>query len=199
MDGSLFKAFLPGIECNGNIQPSLTMSCQPSANPWPLSAGQGPATSATFAPKRNYFEGLRNVSGQSTNITAPFYSWAYQPGGAGTFFFADLTGEIRFVPGDPGNASMIRGLGSDVLVLQSDCGSGWQLLATRPGDWTVSDSVQTYQIANGQVIAAGKAVDFDGPVTALWSPISGKAAYAVVHNLRSGSYEAYRLFVTCGR
>ena len=103
------------------------------------------------------------------------------------------------MPGDPGRVSTIPGLGSDILMLQSDCGSGWQLLATKPGDWTVSDSVQAYEVTNNQAIAVGRAVDFDGPITALWPSASDKMAYAIVHNLKSGLYEAYWLSIACGR
>ena len=198
-NGGQFKAFLPGIECIVGVQPALTLSCQPSANPWPLSMSQDSPAMAPFAPRRNYFEGLTFPSAQGNKMTTPFYSRAYQPGGAAAGIFAELNGETRIVHGDQGSSTTIPGLGSDILMLQSDCGSGWQLLVTKPGDWTVSDSVQAYQVTNSQPIPVGRAVDFEGPVTALWPSVSDKMAYAIVHNLKSGLYEAYRLSIACSR
>lgn len=103
------------------------------------------------------------------------------------------------VRGDRGSIATIPGLGSDLVTLTSDCGNGWQLLATKPGDWTASDSVQAYEFENTQAIPVGRAIDFDGPVTALWPSESGKMAHAIVRNLKSGFYEAYSISITCGR
>jgi hypothetical protein len=139
------------------------------------------------------------ASGDESGTAASFYSWAFQPGDAASGIFAELNGETRVVQGDRGSIATIPSLGSDLVTLTSDCGNGWQLLATKPGDWTASDSVQAFQILNNQALPVGREVDFDGPVTALWPAEGGKTVHAVVHGLKSGFYEAYSLSITCGR
>jgi hypothetical protein len=89
--------------------------------------------------------------------------------------------------------------GSEIAGINSSCGSGRQLLVTKPGDWTASDSIQAYEISGDQATPVGAALQFAGPVMALWS--SGDQSYvrAVVRNLKTGHYEAYRLTIVCGQ
>ena len=75
----------------------------------------------------------------------------------------------------------------------------WQLLVTRPGDWTQPDAIQAFEIIERQVVAISQPVEFDGPVTALWPASDGKSVAAVVRNLKTGQYEAYRLTISCSQ
>ena len=42
-------------------------------------------------------------------------------------------------------------------------------------------------------------LEMDGPVVAMWSAENGGPARAVVHNLKTGNYEAYLLKVGCSQ
>ena len=51
-DGTV-RAYLPGVQCSGMGQPQLTLSCNGSDDPWPLS----PEVNAFFSAGHNYFTG----------------------------------------------------------------------------------------------------------------------------------------------
>ena len=89
--------------------------------------------------------------------------------------------------------------GSDLAAIRSDCGSLWQLLTTRNGDWTVPDSIAAYEVRDLVPVAVSQPVSFSGPVTALGSVYDYRTAIAVTRNLRTGRYEAYRLTISCGK
>jgi hypothetical protein len=90
--------------------------------------------------------------------------------------------------------------GSDRLAIQSHCGNGTQFLVSGPGDYTQADFLQLYGSDAAGQIPAGKPMsnllNFPGPVMALHADERG--ARAVVHNLETGNYEAYRISITCG-
>ena len=57
VNGGGFKVYLPGVACSGATDPSLTMECHPSDEPWTLDAGTRGVFLAGFTPGRNYFDG----------------------------------------------------------------------------------------------------------------------------------------------
>jgi|HubBroStandDraft_6_1064221.scaffolds.fasta_scaffold03596_4 hypothetical protein len=87
--------------------------------------------------------------------------------------------------------------GDDTLALRSACGAAGVVLATGMGDWTQPDSIQGYLEKDGHAASSGDPIQTDGPVTALNWDAEG-AARAVVHDLKSGNYEAYIVTATCG-
>lgn len=96
--------------------------------------------------------------------------------------------------------------GSEIASIQSGCGKGWQILITGKGDWAAADSMQAVEIQDRATQAVSQSVDFGGPVVALHNPSPKNStgasdasdAVAIVHDLESGRYEAYRLTITCG-
>jgi len=48
-------------------------------------------------------------------------------------------------------------------------------------------------------VGVSPAVDFGGPITALWTEARGDTAIAVDRNRETGSYEAFRLAITCSQ
>ena len=73
-------------------------------------------------------------------------------------------------------------------------------LYTAASDWTQSDSIQGY-LTKGMpspFVASGNPIEFDGPVMSLQADPAASAARAVVHNLKTGEYEAYIVTATCG-
>jgi hypothetical protein len=90
-------------------------------------------------------------------------------------------------------------IGGDVASVGLQCDGRPVLLSTGKGDWTQPDFIQAYEIdATGHAATlAGNPVEFAGPVTSLWSTGAAGAARAVVHNLKTGEYEAYVVTASC--
>jgi hypothetical protein len=105
----------------------------------------------------------------------------------------------------PDPVSTFSGWGSEIAGVHTGCGSGWQLLVTGKGDWTTADTVQAVEIQERRAQSVSAPIEFAGAVTALHSPATRTAseasastsAVAVIHNLQTGRYEAYRLSITC--
>jgi hypothetical protein len=124
-----------------------------------------------LAAGRNYFAG-----------PPPYYSSAILPEG-------------RILAGVDGRS--IAEWGSDIAAIESGCGSGRQVLASKPTEASEPDAIQAHEVTGGRATAVGDPAQFPGPVTALWS--SGKQAVAVTRMPDTGRYAAYSLSISCGR
>jgi hypothetical protein len=192
--GGAYQAYLPGVICSGTTAPTLTASCREEAL-WPLSA----SVRASFAPARNFFDGrIITAAGPEKNVTPFFSAAAFEDRGRSAWLLAGADGGVHLYSAALEPSGGWTGWGSDIAGIESDCGARSQVLATRSGDTTAVDSVQAYQILGGSPQAAGDAVTFPGPVTALWPAAERGAALAVARDLRSGRYAAFRLAITCG-
>jgi hypothetical protein len=88
--------------------------------------------------------------------------------------------------------------GSDLAAISTSCGAGWQVLTTARGDAPV-DSIRAYEFPDRDPVAVSAPIDFSGTITALWPEAKRKSAIAVAHNAETGSYEAFRLTITCAQ
>jgi hypothetical protein len=91
-------------------------------------------------------------------------------------------------------------LGGEAASVTLPCDGRPVVLATGKGDWTQPDFIQAYEIdTTGRATATitGNPIEFAGPVTALWSSGASGVARAVVHNLKTGNYEAYVVTARC--
>ncbi len=84
-----------------------------------------------------------------------------------------------------------------VIEMKPVCGGASQFLATGARDYTQTDSVQVFQTESGGAAAVSTELDFPGPITALHA--ISETPRAVVRNLTTGNYEAYRLSFSCGQ
>jgi len=94
------------------------------------------------------------------------------------------------------SGSPLPGKGTEI-EMKSACGGADQILATGAGDYTQTDSLQVFQMDAGGAVAISTELDFSGPVTAVHAV--SDPPRAVVRNLATGNYEAYRLFFSCGQ
>jgi hypothetical protein len=94
----------------------------------------------------------------------------------------------------PGPPPPGKGLG---LVTAPVCGGADQFLATSARDYTQTDSLQVFESEPRGPVAMSGELDFPGPIVALH--IALDAPRAIVRNLTTGNYEAYRLYISCGR
>jgi hypothetical protein len=92
-------------------------------------------------------------------------------------------------PPPPGKGTLIE--------MKAVCGEASQFLATGARDYTQTDSVQVFQTEPGGAVAISTELDFPGPITALHA--ISDTPRAVVRNLATGNYEAYRLSFSCGQ
>ncbi len=83
------------------------------------------------------------------------------------------------------------------IEMRPVCGGANQFLATGGRDYTQTDSLQVFQAQAGGAAAVSTELDFPGPITALHAP--SDTPRAVVRNVTTGNYEAYRLSFSCGR
>jgi hypothetical protein len=94
--------------------------------------------------------------------------------------------------------SFPKGLGTS---FPGECHGEHIFLFSGEGDWTQTDLIQGY-LTKGMllpVVPSGSAVQFGGPIINLQADSDASSARAVVHNLKTGNYEAYIVTATCSR
>jgi hypothetical protein len=194
----LFDAFLPGVFCRSSTAAPLALNCYESDDPWPLGADQS-GLSAFFAPTRNFFTGaLAPGIDKQTNVKA-FFSAAMLPREKyRLWIFVAVDGQVHLLDGLADQTVPRLGWGSDITSVRSGCGLGWQVLATAGADST-GESMKAFEIADREPLAVSQPLEFAGNITALWPDSDGASATAVVQNIESGKYEAYRLSIACGQ
>jgi hypothetical protein len=110
---------------------------------------------------------------------------------------AGIDGRARVYDSSSREIGSIAGWGSDIAAIESGCGSGWQVVASKPTDAGEPDAIQAYEMTGAGATPAGDPALFPGPVTALWS--GGKQATVVTRIAETGRYAAYSLSISCGR
>jgi hypothetical protein len=103
-----------------------------------------------------------------------------------------LGGPPLDVPGKPGSLG---------IPIQGACRGEFIWLYTGEGDWTQPDSIQGYlmKAVPTPMVPSGSPVQFDGPVIHLHQGPQASSARAIVHNLKTGNYEAYIVTATCSQ
>ncbi len=198
VNGTGFQAYLPGTLCRGAVEPALQVDCRPSDEPWVLESGSRALLLGNFVPARNYFDGRVTTQTGQRKTVAPFYSAAsVEEQGKQLWLLAMVDGRTQMFDAAFDALGGVASWGSDIAGADARCAGGSAVLATRPGDSSAPDAIQAFSIVNRAPVPLTPAVDFPGPVVALW-PSGGTSAAAIVHNLASGKYEAYLVTVACG-
>ena len=195
----LFDAYLPGVLCTSTTSAPLAVLCQPSDDPWPIGT-ELTGLAGFFSPTRNFFTGAL-APGIGKETTVPnFYSAAPIPkSNYVLWLFAGTDGQFYEIDGMSRQAFSRPAWGSDLASIQTNCGSGLQVIATSSSDGTTPDTVRAYEIPDRDAVAVSQPVEFNGAVTALWTESSGTGAVVVLRNLQTERYEAFRLAITCGQ
>lgn len=188
-------AYLPGTVCN---VASSAIACHEGDDPWPVGA-----RTALFNSGRNYFTGT--IFPAPGKAAVPFYSMAtLDRGGPSLLLVTGTDGRIHLNDGVTDRAlslSSTSDWGSDIAAIRSQCGGGTQVLVTAAGDDNATDTLRAFEFPAHEPVPVSAPIDFPGPITALWTHGNnhGDAVTAVVHNLQTGSYEAYSVTLTCNR
>jgi hypothetical protein len=213
------SAYLPGMICRVTVNGApLTITCHGSDDPWPIvsgtmnlnspvfpSAGSGtttstavPAMAGFFAPTRNYFTGALSPTVGKFSTVPKFYTAAFVPREKYTLWlFASGDGKVHLVDGMNDQPSSFD-WGSDIAAVKTGCGAGSQVLATASGD-QAQDSIRAFEFPDRDPVAVSGAIEFPGPVSALWTEARGDSAIAIGRNRDTGSYEAFRVSLACGQ
>lgn len=194
ISGFQISAFLPGTLCTGTTTPPI-VQCRASDDPWQIDQS---SLAAFFSPTRNFFTGVLagRAAGESVS---PFFSAAViQNGSSRQWVFAATDGRARIFLNDlSATAIVVDEWGSNLTAVQSGCGSGWQILATSPGDLNRTDSLQAFEIQGRHQEPVSSIADLSGPVMALWPGSTPENVHAIVQSLATGKFEAWSMSVTC--
>ena len=192
----LFDAYLPGVYCRSSTTTPLSVSCNDSDDPWPMTGSPGDPR-AFFASTRNFFTGALSPGIQKQTTAPAFYTAAPLPRNEYTLWvFAALDGRIHFLDGMTDQTFPQLSWGSDIASVRSGCGPSWQILITTNGDGP-ADEVRAFEILDRQPAPVSGPAEFQGPITALWTDSDLSGVIAVSHNSETGKYEAYRLSIDC--
>jgi hypothetical protein len=184
IDRDSFRAFLPGAICSGSIRPAPAITCAEWAGAWPLDGGSG----AELVAGRNYFTEPRLPAFFSTATIT------------GRRLVTGVDGRAHIYDGTLREAGQVSGWGSDIAAVDSGCGGERQIMATRPGEGSESDSIQLYDVTAGRSgVAVSDPATFPGPVVALWPSDRTGEAVAIAQSVKTGRYAAYSLAITCNR
>jgi len=192
----LFDAYLPGVYCRSTATAPLTVSCDDSDDPWPLTGNPG-ELNAFFSAARNFFTGALSPGIQKQTIAPAFYSAAPLPRDRYTLWaFAAVDGQVHFLDGVGDQVFAQLGWGSDIASVRSGCGPGWQVLATS-NESGPSEQVKAFEVADREPNLVSAPVQFNGGITALWTDADSTSVTAVSRSPETGKYEAYRLTIDC--
>lgn len=192
----LFDSYLPGVYCRSSASAPLSVTCDDSDDPWPLTGNPG-ELNAFFSGTRNFFTGALSPGVQKQTSVAPFYSAASLPHDKYTLWaFAAVDGQIHLLDGVADRALSQVGWGSDIASVRSSCGSGWQILATSD-EFGPTDNVRAFEIPDREPVLVSPPTQFNGPITALWAATDSTSVTAISQNSETGKYEAYRLSMDC--
>jgi len=195
VSGPALQVFLPGVYCAGAWQPSLILDCKPGDEPWVLESGKQSMLLGTYAAARNYFDGRVVTQAGSRKSVSPFYTAAaVDDGGAALWLVAGVDGRTQLYDASFEPAGAVAGWGSDIAGTSARCGSGQQVIATRPDE--SSEAVQAFSIVNRQPEPLSAPLAMPGPVTALWA--AGTDAVVIARDAQTGQYVAYLLSISCG-
>jgi hypothetical protein len=198
-----FEAHVADIYCTGKTANMAAMQCGANAqSAWRFTGPDNSTVAALPASGKNWFDwGTLAAAPAGESKRPPFFSLAaLSVNDQALWVAAGLDGTTRVYAGTSAQPlASISGWGSMLAGIRSNCGNGWQILATRAADYTAPDAVQAYQWTGNEFRPAGAAIEFDGPVIALQTSTDSSVSRAVVHNLLTGFYEGYTLTVSCGR
>ncbi len=200
----LFDVYLPGTFCRSSTAAPLRLDCAVSDDPWPLTPDDSgvngahvPGVRAFFAQARNFFTGVLSPGIGKVSNVPPFYSAAALPrSNYMLWVLAAVDGSVHLIDGMTDQSVRGGHAGSDLATVRSNCGLGTQLLVSESGE-PERDTLRAYEIPDRDPVAVSSPLEFDGPITALWSDATLASAVAIVQRADTGWYEANRISISC--
>lgn len=194
ISGFQITAYLPGTLCSGTTTPP-SIQCRTSDDPWVIDPA---ALAAFFSPARNFFTGVLAGKAAGESVQPFFSAVSIQNGNLKQWAFAGTDGRTRIFLNDISAAAIVvNDWGSNIAGVESGCGSGWQILASAPGDLNRPDSLQAFEIEGRRDEPVSSIMDLNGPMMAFWPGENPQHANAVVQSLATGRFEAWSISVSC--
>ena len=183
-----FEVFLPGATCRGSLTP-FALNCADEGEPWPIGI-----ENAGIAPSRNTFATPEGLS---------FYEAASL--GGDQWLVVDRQGILNVL--DANRRVAAKGEAADhVAALRSACAPDSYVVTTiRSQDAEGADVLRLSRVAGSVLVPQGSTIALPGvltalwPAPALWLPQGERVAMVVVHDVRTGRYEAFHLSLSCTR
>jgi hypothetical protein len=195
VNGGQITAYFPGTLCTGSNSPPA-MQCRAGDDPWLIDQGQ---VAAFFSPARNFFTGVLAGPNAGESVPAFFSAAALPAADSRQWVFAGTDGRARiYINNLAAPVGTVNDWGSNLVAVQSGCGSGRQLLVSAAADLNRSDSLQAFEIQNREALPASSATELPGPLLALWPGETEQVVHGVVLSLTTGRYEAWSFAVGCG-
>jgi hypothetical protein len=206
LDDHFFQFHLPGFECDGDAWQKLSFECEEQAGIWrakfdfmlPFSLDAG----RNFFAVDSHYIGSKRFSLAGFFSVAPYFPSRKDFQDQGTIAAADghtyvyLSGNEREkIP-----ESLERlpvDWGSDLVSLSSDCREGSLVVASGSRDHSSQDTLQGFEVDPQAVTPVTAIAEFPGPILSLENANESEAV-AIVFNLTTGNYEAYRVAIACG-
>src|SRR5215831_7576564 len=169
----LFDVYLPGVACRSSEAGSLTLTCSPSDDPWPLVTADF-GLSGFYTPARNFFTGVLAPGIGKQKSGPPFYSAAaVLKGNYVLWVLSGTDSQVHLLDGiNQQTASKLR-WGSSLAGIRAACRPDWFVLATSQEEQ--EDSVQAFEFPDREPLAASQRLPINGPVQALWSQQNGES------------------------
>jgi len=194
VDSTGLRAFLPGVQCEGNAEPGSRVTCSTTDRGFPATPSDPTLATIRLAPGRNYFDQLRTSRGLVRDLPS-FYTVAVVSGPGGPVWaLSDLGRRTRIYNSTFSEIGQASGWTSELASAElGECGS-WILAGTENGDG--QEGLQAFQWIGDRPVAGGERLELDGVVTALW-PDGGNRVRLVERNLESGGYAAWSVTLIC--
>ncbi len=192
-----------GTTCDGDFRPGLSLKCNTPSFGWSFAIAPDAIFIEGLVKNRNFFQPI--LGGQSASTSqgqaAPqrpnSYSWEILGWSGDTVIIeARLDGRIWLQLGEERSLPLALTLGSDITRIGGGCVNDTAILATGGLDYTNTDQMQIFQITDRRLDAVGSASEVSGPINSLHHSGSDPVR-AVVHNLKTGNYEAYEITLAC--
>jgi hypothetical protein len=196
-----FESHIEDMICSGDNY-LQSAKCVPSKNPWSFWGPGSESATAALVGGRNSFVWVSGTLPSNAGVKQePFFSLAgLEVNGEPGWVLSGTDGKVRILTNKSGEVlGTASGWGTELAVVKTGCGNGWQILATRQHDRTETDAVTVYEWTGSEFRALTDPLEMNGTITALWSADGEGPARAVVRNLKTGNYEAYLLKVGCSQ
>ena len=199
VSGGNFDAWLANVNCTGPVADVGSTRCaEAKAAAWDFVGASGKTLWVGAVRGRNWFQWSQAADGNSPREN--FYGIAgFATNDQGLWAAAGTDGRLRVYADVGAEIANVAGFGSQVASVQTACGTGWQVLTTRDGDFAKADAVQAQEWTGRGFRPLSAEMEFDGPVLALRKGSEVNSVRAMVRNLNTGNYEAYALSVYCNR
>lgn len=192
--GDTFEVGYGGTFCSGSVSPQFKINCDANAGRWSFNLPGGKTLVQIPVPGSNLFQ----TEGESPSTPRAVFSET--TGWIGAMYFrvtVDAEGRTWLATGDDRPAAVSSAWG-DEFAADDYCGARIAALAEGRGDFNSPDFLQAVGGFDGKINEASPAFNLPGPVMALWTESASSPIRAVVHNLKTGMYEAHQITLSCG-